>query len=360
MVDTTGKVALTSSRGQVSGSGYKATDQTSATVTEPQMITMAPVADPGVTAPSRNLIINAFTPTVAMHPVGAATSAAAASPSAPFVAVVNAAGDEVIAVDTIQFSPITHVGVGKAPIDVAFSPDGSLMVTLNSDATASLHEVAVSAGVPSFTPLARFRFPGIRRPCSSSPTGPGCISASMGNPDRSSWSPSINPAMWSAPCHTRQRPPRDGDPPVGGAVFVANSADDTISVVGIGIDGSMKASHAGAAQHQGKPAGIYPCALAMTGDAATLLAACPGTGVVWAIDTANPNGGARQALTVGSHPIAVGVTPSGAYAFVANSGDGTVSLLNVWSGPPRARCSRSRSRSPPSLAASQSRPTAWS
>ena len=114
--------------------------------------------------------------------------------------------------------------------------------------------------------------------------------------------------------------------PSGSRLYVANSADSSVSVVGIGLDGTLEVTATALGVSQ------QPTGLAVTSDGSTLLAACSGNTTVWAIDTANPGTGRRQQRTVGAGPVQVAVTPSGAYAFVANSGDGTVSLLDVWSG----------------------------
>lgn len=332
-VDTTGKVELTSSTGQVSGGGFNATDHTSSTVTQPQMITMAPVTDPGVAGPSRNLVISAFTPAAASHAAGAATSAAAVSPSAPFLALASPAANQVIAVDTVQFSPITTVAVGKSPGAVAFSPDGSLMVTLNGDATVSLHGVSVTGGTPVFTPQGTVTLSGSGQAAVVTPDlsriyvsvdgAPGSLVALVKGASGYAAGPQV--AVGKAPRGVAADPS-------GARLYVANSGDDSVSVVGIGIDGSLKVVST-AQGFTSQPTGVAVTAQGST-QGATLLVACRGSNQVWAADANNPGTGNRQQLSVGAAPVGVAVTPGGAYAFVANSGDGTVSLLDVWSGPP--------------------------
>lgn len=333
-VDTTGKVALTSSSGQTGGT-FGATDGTSLTVAKPQMLTVAPVTEPGVVAPSRNLVVGGFAPTTATHAAGAATSGAAASPSAPFVAVVDPAGKRVIALDTVQFSEITSVGVGAAPVGVVFSPDGSLMVTLNGDSTASLHEVALTAGVPSFTPLPTLALSGNPRDAVVTPDGNTMYLSVDGTPgslvvatkDASGYAVKAHVVVGNAPRGLAAAPS-------GANLYVANSADDTVSVIGVGIDGTLKVLDPIRLTTAGQKTKVQPSGVAVTADGATLLVACTAVDAVWAIETRYPNTGSRQELGVGAKPVDVALTPSGAYAFVANSGDGSVSLLDVWTGPP--------------------------
>jgi DNA-binding beta-propeller fold protein YncE len=83
--------------------------------------------------------------------------------------------------------------------------------------------------------------------------------------------------------------------------------------------------------------GKQPLALAVASGDQVLLACCAGDNTVVAIDTRNPNIGARNPVTVGSQPCAIAVAPGGTYAFVANQGDGTLSLLDCWGGEARVK-----------------------
>lgn len=326
-VDTTGNVKLGSTSGEVSGGGC-AVDHSSATVDKPQMITLTPVTDPGVTAPARNLVISAFEPAVKSYAAEAATSSAAASPSAPFLALVDSAGNRVIAVDTVQFSAITTIPVGRSPSAVIFSQDGSLMVTLNGDATVSLHRIVISGGVPSFTALGSVSLRGKPQAAVITPDADRIYLTLDGKPGRlAALTKGAKGYALGQQVVVGNAPRGLAADPSGARLYVADSADDSISIVGIGIDGSLKVTEL-AQGVSGQPTG-----LAVTPDGSTLLAACPQGGVVWAIDAQNPSTGQRRQLTVGSSPVAIAVTPSGAYAFVANAGDGTVSLLDVWNGP---------------------------
>ena len=326
-VDTTGGVSLNSTTGDVSGGGFLATDHTIARLKQPQLITLTPTTDPGVIGPTRNLIISAFTPVVQTHSAGAATSGAAASPTAPLLALVNPTAKQVIAIDTVQFTQIGAAAVGKSPTGVVFSPDGSLMVTLNGDATISLHQVAISNGVPSFTSLGTVSLPGNPQAAVVTPRGRIYVSVDGQPGSVVAVDKSGNTYTAGTPVAVGNAPRGLAVDPAGARLYVANSADNSITTVGIGIDGRMQQT--GLAQSTGS----QPTGLAVTPDGTTLLAACKGSGYVLAIDANNTSTGNRMQLAVGSNPTQVAVTPGGAYAFVANSGDGSVSLLNVWGGP---------------------------
>ena len=337
-VQTTGKVAIAGSGGQDYGDSFPAKGGTPVSVASAQMLTLSPVAETGVSAPSRNLVVGGYETLVGSAPLSAGAVAAVASPSAPFIACVTAAG-AVIALDTVQYSPIASATAtaGASPTGLAFSPDGSLLVVLNGDSTATLIGVTTAAGAPVFTvqqtlelgggtPQAVIVTPDLATLYFSVDGTPGALVVATRSGTR--YTVSTRLALGNAPRGMAMLPS-------GAQIFVANSDDDTITRIGIGLEGGLRVlTPTIQLSSTGKPAGIRPTGLAVTVTAAgsALLAACPGSGVVWALDAINPNGGRRQSLTVGAKPRSVAVTPSGAYAFVANSGDGTLSLLDVWGG----------------------------
>ena len=82
--------------------------------------------------------------------------------------------------------------------------------------------------------------------------------------------------------------------------------------------------------------GIAPWGISVTPDGARAYVANSGSGTVSVIDTVSntlidtdPSTPDIDPITVGSEPAGISVTPNGAYAYVNNSGDGTVSVIDT-------------------------------
>ena len=335
-VDTPGKVALSSSAGEISGSSFDAVSVTSMTATQPQLITLRPVGGSSSPTLTRSLVVGGFTPSVQFHEVGVKTYGAAASPAAPFVALGDTANNQVLILDTVQFSQIATVPVGAQPGWIAISRDGSLLATANVGGSVSLVPVTISNGVPSFGTVTTVHLGGYVRWLSITPDGSRIYVTVADDVDGNGGRLVAVKAAGAASAIDGQvavgKAPADiALDPSGVRIFVANSADDNVSIVGVGLQGELAIV--------GRVDGVtgQPFGLAITPDGRTLLAACNGAKQVIAIDAQRPNTGSRKTLDVDSMPFQIALSPDGAYAYVANGGGNTISVLNVWGGP--AACS---------------------
>jgi DNA-binding beta-propeller fold protein YncE len=325
-VDTPGQVSISSSADPVHSQTSSAQNNLTQTVSQPQMFTLKPVIQENVLTLTRNLVISAFNLSPQNYTLTGAMSGAAASPSAPFAAFTNPSGNQVIIVDTVEYSQLTAVSVGKSPGAIAFSQDGSLMVTANTgDNTVSIVQVSIENGVPSFNSLGNVAVGGAPQQLFITPNkqyiyvtvDPGSGSAGQLvalKASNNSYTLDTQVAVGKAPRGLAVMPS-------GARIFVANSADDTISI--IGVQGDTFTTLTPIENVTGTPTG-----LAMTPNGNLLLATCAGSNSVVAFSGTNPTTGSRQTLTVGKQPSQIAVTPTGAYAFVSNQGDGTVSLIN--------------------------------
>ena len=70
--------------------------------------------------------------------------------------------------------------------------------------------------------------------------------------------------------------------------------------------------------------------MAITPDGKRAYVANPGDGTVSVITTAT--GAVSAPITVGNRPYAVAITPDGKHAYVTNDGDGTVSVITTATG----------------------------
>jgi DNA-binding beta-propeller fold protein YncE len=301
----------------------------------PQMITLAPDGAAGVPGLARNLVISAFDPQPAAIKLSGTANGVAASPGAPFIAVSDSDNNRLIILDTVDCSPITTVAVGALPGAIAFSADGALMLVANTgDKTLTPVAVSSSAGQLVFAPQPALALNGAPQSLLLDPDGKHAYVVT----DAGGSSGSLVALADSGSGLKLQGMLAVGKAPRGMArmasgavIYVANSGDGTISMASVTAEGGLLPGKT--IQNVGK----QPLALAVASGDQVLLACCAGDNTVVAIDTRNPNIGARNPVTVGSQPCAIAVAPGGTYAFVANQGDGTLSLLDCWGGEARVK-----------------------
>jgi YVTN family beta-propeller protein len=328
-VDTPGQVSISSSADPTHSQTYSAQNNVTETATQPQMFTLKPVTQENVLTLTRNLVISAFNLSPQNYPMsGIMAGGAAASPIAPFAAFTNPSANQVIIVDTVQYSQMTTVGVGQGPAAIVFSQDGTLMITANTDDnTVSIVQVSIENERPGFgspsnvsvggKPGQIFITPGnshIYVAVDPGGTQAGQLVVLKGS--NGSYALDTQVTVGKAPYGLAVLPS-------GARIYVANTADNTISILGVQgetftVTDTIPVS--------GKPTG-----LAITPNGNLLLAACSSANNVYVLNT---NTASHQTLTVGKQPAQIAVTPSGAYAFVTNKSDGTLSLINCWGTQP--------------------------
>lgn len=330
-VNTNQRVELLSSLGTSDPNQYKGVDSVTKTLTAPQMITLVPEGQESNLLLRRSLVINAFQAKPQSQSLSAAASYVAVAPNAGFVAAVNTSANQVSFLDSIGYQAIgSAVPVGKSPQGLAFSPDGSLLYVANAgDGTVSVIEATATGSTPpySFATVATPQVGGAPQQVAVSPDGKyiyvtvdngtqaGSLVVLQNQGDNqfsqlTSITAGINPRGVAVS-------------PSGAQIFVANQGDNTIGV--IGLSGGVHAPVNTITNVQSQPNG-----LAVTADGNTLLVACSGSNTVFAISTKYAGTSPRTALTVGKTPRQIAMAPGGAYAFVTNQGDGTVSLIGIY------------------------------
>lgn len=321
-VDSVQGVLLSSTGGAFSGQGYGATGNASVSLNGPQMITMAPVTVSEQDALSRRLVVSAFTPSPAGYS-GVAGKAVAASPTGPFLLMGGANG--LTAYDTAQYNALGSVPTGHAATALAFSADGSVVAVANADSTISFVPVTEGPdGTPQFGTVATVQVPGAPQAMVFSPdaqklfaTIPG-VSGQAGTvvslvSQDGQFGVADEATVGAAPSGLTLDA-------AGSRLFVANSGDDTVSMIGITEHGGL----GNVTSHNvvGGPTGI-----AATPDGKQLLVTCAKAGTVVAIDPNHFDTAARATVTVGASPGPIVLLPSGAYAFIGSTGGGTLSLI---------------------------------
>lgn len=325
-VNTNGQVKLTSSVTGPDGTLYQPLTTITKSITAPQMLTLIPVDtnDPSI---RRSRLIAAFALTASSQTIPSPAAAVAASPAAGFVAVANAADGTVSILGTLTYQTIGQpIGVGTSPSGLAFSPDGSLLFVANAgSASVSVVSISTAGGQPSFSVVSTV---GVGGPPQSIAVAPDAryvyVSVDNGSSGSLAMLVKQEDGTYTAgtPIAVGKRPRGVAVLPTGARVYVANSGDDSVSVIGNnkGVLG-LATTVTGLASS--------PVDVAITPDGATLLVVCSGSSTVFALSATAPDGAARYPCTVGASPARIAVVPNGGYAFVANAAGNSVSMLRL-------------------------------
>lgn len=326
-VNTNEQLQLISSQGPPDPNRYDHIGTLSKPVSGPQMLTLRPLGqDAGDPVVERSLILSAFTPQPASHPVPAGYVAAPSNASM----VLAGNGSTIAAVDTIAYQPVAAgVPTGSGPAGMVFSADGSTLYVANSgDGTVSVISVAATGSAPqyAFTGAGTVTVGGAPQHLALSPdgaylyvsvdTGTGGQLVVVATGDQPSVAGSI--AIGASPGGVAVTPS-------GAQLFVANAGPGTVSVIGRAHDGKHSLV--------GTVTGLTGASdVAVSLDGAVLLVACGSADAVVAVDAVHPEA-PRQRLATGTGPGSVAMLPTGAYAVVGNGGSSTVSLIAVGADP---------------------------
>jgi len=331
-VNTVGgeQVKISSTGNAFQGQFFDPSSQTNATITQAQMVTLTPAGVQNPITLTRNVNIYAFTPSFKSWSLpNGNPDGVAISPTAPFMVFSVPKASQVVAVDSTDFSVISTVSISNNPKKIVFSQDGALIiVTTDKGLTPIL--VDMSTGQPVLTP---------QQPIV---VGSGTPTDVFITPDKTRLYVSLDMGSVSAgqvasykassgtvfvcdsSVEVGKSPKGLVVIPSGFVIYTANSASNSISAIPVYSDGKVNKFNVTTIPNVASG----PCSLAIAQNGVLLIAACSSSNTVEIIDTKFNNN--RAQLRVGKNPTAVKVTPSGSYAFVANSGDGTVSLVDVW------------------------------
>jgi len=334
-VNTNENVVISSSvsgPGVVSGDSnqYPPIGSVTKSISRPQMLTLSPVNDQSNLMLRRNIVLSAFDvqPTTMNTSFGA--SYVLAAPNAGFVAATNTAQNQIAILDTLGYQTMgSTVATGKAPLGMAFSSDGSTIFVANSgDGTVSIVNVTATGAMPPYSIASggTLTAGGSPQQVALSPDGM-YLYVSVDNGTETAGSLVVfkknGTTFKQFTSITIGKSPRGvAVAPSGAQIFVANFTDNTVSVIGVSNSGGHSLVNTIANLQSG------PVGLAVTPDGGTLLVACSGSNTVFGINTEFPGVSPRTSYTVGSSPRQIVVAPGGAYAYVANYGDGTLSLLS--------------------------------
>ncbi|WP_198364149.1 beta-propeller fold lactonase family protein [Burkholderia ubonensis] len=327
-VDSTDGVTLSSTGGAFSGQTFNPVGSTTVSIDEPQMITLAPTTAVNPLTLTRRLVISAFTPTPASYSPSPAPGAVAVSPAGPFVLTGAAGASGLNVLDTVSYTSIGSVLTGHNAVAIAFSSDGSLVATANTDNTVSIISVSQgSNGLPEFGAAKTVTLGAPPRALTFSANGPRVFvvvdGASQGQAGQVA-SIRNSGGVWGieGTVTVGQKPVGLTVDAAGSRLFVANSGDDTVTTVGLTQDGAL----GGTATIHNVPGA--PTGIAASPSGQQLLVSCATTGAVLVLDPNHPETGQRKTLAVGRSPGQMSITPNGVYAFVVNTADGTVSLID--------------------------------
>jgi DNA-binding beta-propeller fold protein YncE len=312
----------------------------------PQMVTLVPTGDPTDPLVRRKLVVSAFDaapPTLSRVPSGATHVAIA--PTTGFVLVSDPGSPTVVALDTLVYGQAGSAHVGTNPGGLCFSPDGSVLYAVASgDGTVSAFKTSLGSTAPLTYTLTALGSPlavgGAPQEVTTSPDG-RYVYVTIDNGSNKG-SLAILKAASDGTLSQAQSPIPVGVGPRGVAttasgarIYVANSGEGTVSLIGVGAGGHHSAG-VPIRGVTGRPTGVAVTRPSAGKDdtGGVLLVTCADAGTVVAIDTEHAGTALRKTLTVGSKPQGVALVPGGAYAAVANSGDGTVSLLGLAPTPP--------------------------
>lgn len=327
-VDSTDGVTLSSTGGAFSGQTFNPVGSTTVSIDEPQMITLAPTTAVNPLTLTRRLVISAFTPTPASYSPSPAPGAVAVSPAGPFVLTGAAGASGLNVLDTVSYTSIGSVLTSHNAVAIAFSSDGSLVATANTDNTVSIISVSQgSNGLPEFGAAKTVTLGAPPRALTFSVNGPRLFvvvdGASQGQAGQVA-SIRNSGGVWGieGTVTVGQKPVGLTVDAAGSRLFVANSADDTVTTVGLTQDGAL----GGTATIHNVPGA--PTGIAASPSGKQLLVSCATTGAVLVLDPNHPETGQRKTLAVGRSPGQMSITPNGMYAFVVNTADGTVSMID--------------------------------
>ena len=328
VVDTPDDVTLSSTSGALDGQSFRPAGSTSPRVTGPQMVTLSSTTTADPVPVASRIVISAFQITPDVRGVdGYATLAVVASPTGPFL--MRSSSTALTVVETITQSKIGTVALGHIASAMAFSADGGTLATANTDSTVAVVAVTLdSAGMPVFGPPATVPVGGAQQ-LVFSPDGqrifvtvdPGGTAAGQ-----------LVSLLRSAAGFQVETTTSVGRQPRGialdaggGRLFVANSGDDTVTMVGLADGKPAATTTIGVA---GGPTGV-----AATLDGKRLLVSCATAGTVVAIDPGQHGPSRRDVLTVGGSPRQIALLPGSSYAAVGNATKEEISLVD-YSGQP--------------------------
>jgi DNA-binding beta-propeller fold protein YncE len=306
-------------------------------IDEPQMLTLIPKGEDNSFELRRNVLIQAFKVESEVAEQSANPVSVAAAPMAQFIAVINAKDNAVSFVNTLKFDSYTDpITTGSEPADVRFSNDGKFLYAANrNDGSLSIIAIAYDNSSKKY----------VFSPRSSIQLGAQPQRICVSSDDKYVFASSVTGSSNAGKLVIVERKKDDSfevkqtvdigkDPaglavsPSGAQVFVTNSGDNTVSVVGYNsIDDSFsKVFDIRDLQTQ-------PVDVAVAGPHDdTLLVLCRGSKNLIVVHSDDHGYSKRQTIAVGDSPSRICTTPDRSYAFISNSGSNSLTMVGCSKG----------------------------
>jgi DNA-binding beta-propeller fold protein YncE len=320
-------------------------------VSQPQMFSILPNNSNLPLFIERNQVISAFQLQQQTISLSDKPLAIALSPTANICTVVQNGSNQILVLETITNTPYgTPVTAGSQPVALVFSHDGKrLFVANGGDSTLSVFDVTFSSARGSYvftkvTDVTLSAAPvalGVSADDSTifvtsnssgpqhllattlSDSGAGTLDVIKRGSDDNTYQV-VSSVSFNQPVNALAVLPS------GAQIFVISTAAGSVFVVGYdSIQGDYQwVRTIGGFDNNDKPVDI-----AIAGhDDGTVLIVCSGTNSVYAVNKDVTTVAGKQKLEVGKGPTRVLAIESGAYAYVANTGDKTLSLIACFKG----------------------------
>jgi DNA-binding beta-propeller fold protein YncE len=312
---------------------------TGVSVAKPQMFTITPDNSGLPLFIDRNEVISAFDLHYGSASLGYTPVDIALSPTANICAVIQQSSNQIQILETITNSPYgSPVTAGTNPVALAFSHDGTRLYVANGgDSTLSVFAVSFSSASEGyvFTKLGSdVNLSGVPVALQASADDSLIfVTSNSGNDNpgaldvvASSSGNYFVKATVRLPCQIG----RAAVLPSSAQIFVLGPSAQSVYV--IGYDSIHQAYQwVRTITGFGNTDQLQDVAIAGQ-DASTLLVVCSGSNVVYAVNKDVSSVTGKQRLSVGSGPTRALVIESGAYAYIANTGDSTLSLIACFKG----------------------------
>lgn len=309
---------------------------TAVAISQPQCFCLAPKNNLPLNI-ERKEVVSAFQ----MQQQGVSLSgkplALAVSPRANICALILKGSSQVQVMETITNTLYGNpVSAGSQPVALAFAPDGSRLFVANAgDSTMSVFQVSAGSGGYNFTRLGDdVRLSGVPAALQVSADGTEVFVTSNGSGAKPGVLDVVSAGQSGFAVSSSLRLPKQVGNlavlPSAAQVYIASQQGQAVYVAGYD---SLHKTYQLVRTIAGFDSGdsIQDVAIAAQ-DSGTLLIACAGTNRVYAVDRHLSSVAGTQRIAVGKSPARLLVTQGGAYAYVANHGDSSISLISCFKG----------------------------
>lgn len=332
-VDTNENVLLVNDTTQESENVTKSGTKT-INVTAPGMWSLIPQNSENPYTLARNVLIQSFGLSPQANATPFTPSAAIASPSAEFIAVLNKSANTVNLMNALDFSEyVAPITVGSSPIDEVFSYSGAYLFVLSASGSVSVIKNTPNPanGSNTFSVLTTITIKGTpSRIAISNDDKYVFVSTDIGNGGKLVVIENTGPDQFSIKQNIsiNEAPSGIAIDPSGVNVYVTLGAVNSVGVIGYSsVDDSFTYNRTITNLPQN------PVDIAL-GDpyGKTLLVVCSLANMLTVVDFDDDGTSPRQQIEVKSGPVRIATTRDRAYAFIINSQSNNAVLLSCYGG----------------------------